>query len=81
METPPLPQLLCVKRRHVGLGLRQVLQRLTLAAHAVIAHASGDVTAALAHVEVPRRFVPIQDGEVELVATGSEAQLKTNVQK
>lgn len=55
----------------VGLGLGQVLQRLALAAHTVVAHVSRDVEASLAEVKVQRWFVPVQDGEVELVAAGS----------
>lgn len=42
----------------------------------MVAHAGGDVDAALAEVEVQGRFVPVQDGEVELVAAGGEAQLR-----
>ncbi|TNN71933.1 hypothetical protein EYF80_017721 [Liparis tanakae] len=57
-------------------GLGQVLQRLALAAHDVVAHAGRDVHAALAEVKVQRLFVPVQDGEVELVAAGGEAQLE-----
>jgi len=58
-----------------GLGLRQALQRVALAPHAVQAQVGGDVEAALAHVEVQRGLVPVQHREVELLAPGRLAQL------
>lgn len=57
------------------LRLGQLLQRLALAAHAVVAQVFRDVEAALAEVKVQRGFVPVQDREVELVAAGSQAKL------
>lgn len=63
------------------LGLGQVLQRLPLTAHTVVAHSSRDIEAALAVVKVQRWFVPVQDGEIELVAAGSQAQLQDNTVK
>lgn len=55
----------------------QALQCLSFAAHKVVALRSCDVIAALAEVKVHRWFVPVQDGEVDLVAAGSHAQLQS----
>lgn len=57
------------------LWLGQLLQRLALAAHTVVAQVFRDVEAALAEVKVQRGFVPVQDREVELVAAGSQSEL------
>lgn len=53
-----------------------MLQCLSLAAHVVITHFSRDVDAALADIEVQRRFVPVQNRKIELVAASSQAQLE-----
>lgn len=63
------------KSRSVGLRLCQVLQSLTLAAHAVVAHFIRDIEAALAEVKVHRRLVPVQNRKVELVASSGQTQL------
>lgn len=59
----------------VGSRLGQVLERFSLATHEVFARVRCDIDAALSEIEVPSGFVPVHDGEVELAAAGSQAEL------
>ena len=59
----------------VGSRPGQALERFSLATHEVFARARCDVDAALSEIEVLSGFVPVKDGEVELVAAGGQAEL------
>lgn len=63
-------------RLGIDLRLGQFLQGLPLAAHQVVARLSREIEAPQAKVKLQGRFVPVQDGEVELVAASGQAQLE-----
>lgn len=70
------PILVPYDRLSIDLRLGQFLQGLPLAAHQVVAWLSREIKAPLAEVKLQSWFVPVQDGEVELVAASSQAQLE-----
>lgn len=63
---------------HLSIHLRlgQFLQCLPLTAHQAVAGFSCKIVAPLVEVKLQRGFVPVQNGEVELGATSSQAQLE-----
>lgn len=63
---------------HLSIHLRlgQFLQCLPLTAHQVVAWFGCKIVAPLVEVKLQRWFVPVQNGEVELGATSSQAQLE-----